>query len=166
MLRIAKISLLATLLATLMAGMAQAGVVDTSCFAPIESRVLTGNDLFQTTSKTFVRVHGAALTVVVPATLTRCIKVRFTGGVTCKAPSGTETCFIRALADGVEMNPQGAGQQALSGELLQPTGLGFQWVKRLGPGQHVIQIQVRSVNVPESITVGVNDWMMDVEVLN
>ncbi len=164
--RIARTTLLAMLLATVTAGIAQAAVVQTACSTPVESKAVTGNDLFETTSKTFVRVHGAAVTITVPATLTRCIKVRFTASVTCKAPSGTQTCFIRALAAGSEMNPQGVAQQGMSGELLQPTGLGFQWVKRMGPGQHVIQVQVRSVNVPETITVGIDDWMMDVEVLN
>ncbi len=38
--------------------------------------------------------------------------------------------------------------------------------ERLSAGQYVIQVQVRSVNVPETITVGIDDWMMDVEVLN
>ena len=165
MLRIARTSLLTMLFATVMAGIAQADLLQTSCGAPIESRIITASDPFQTTSKTFVRLHGAALTVVVPVGQQRCIKVRFTGGVTCKAPSGNQSCFIRALAAGSEMDPQGR-EQALGGELLQPTGLGFQWIKRMGPGQHVIQIQVRSVNVPETITVGIDDWMMDVEVLN
>ena len=166
MLRIARTSLLTMLFATVMAGIAQADLLQTTCGTPIESRIITASDPFQTTSKTFVRLHGAALTVVVPVGQQRCIKVRFTGGVTCKAASGNQSCFIRALLAGNEMNPQGVGKQGLGGALLQPTGLGYQWVKRIGEGQHVIQIQVRSVNVPETVTLGVDDWTMDVEVLN
>ena len=166
MLRIAKTGLLAMVLATVMAGVAQAEILQTNCGLPVQSKVVTGNDLFETTSKTFVRVRGAVLTIAVPAGLTRCIKVRFTGGVTCKAPSGNQTCFIRAMAGGIEMNPQGDAKQRLSGELQKPTGLGYQWVRRLGPGPHVIQIQVRSVKDSETVTVGVENWMMDVEELN
>ncbi|HET7678848.1 MAG TPA: hypothetical protein VFK79_01785 [Xanthobacteraceae bacterium] len=154
------------MLATAVSGIARAEITDTSCGAAIRSNVITGNDLFQTTSRSFVRLRGAVHTVTVPSGETRCVKVRFTGGVTCRGTSGNEACFIRALAEGEEMRPQPAGNQGLSGRLLRPTGLGFQWVRRLGDGQHVIQIQVRALNAPETIIVGVTDWTMDVEVLN
>ena len=31
---------------------------------------------------------------------------------------------------------------------------------------HVIQIQVRTLDLPETVTLGIKDWTMDVEVLN
>jgi hypothetical protein len=149
-----------------MAGIARAEIVTRNCGAPIRSTVVTGNQIFETTSKTFTRLRGAVATVTVPAGQTLCVKLRFTAGVTCKGSSGNEACFIRALADNDEMNPQPSGNQGLSGRLVRPIGLGYQWLRLLGEGQHVIQIQVRALDVPETITVGVNDWMMDVEVLN
>jgi hypothetical protein len=166
MLRIVKTCLLATLLATAMAGIARAEIVTRNCGVPILSKVVTGNDLFETTSRTFTRLRGAVVTVTVPAGQTLCVKVRFTAGVTCKGSSGNEACFIRALADNSEMNPQPSGNQALGGRLERPIGLGYQWLRFLNEGQHVIQIQMRALDAPEIITVGVNDWMMDVEVLN
>jgi hypothetical protein len=166
MLQVAKRCLLASLLATVMPGMARAEITGTGCGAPIRSAVITGNELFQTTSTSFVRIRGAVHTVTVPSGQTRCVKVRFTAGVTCRGTSGNEACFIRALAGEDEMRPQPDGNQGLSGRLLRPTGLGFQWVRRLGDGEHVIQIRVRALNAPETITVGINDWTMDVEVLN
>ena len=166
MLHIAKTCLLAMLLATVTASISRAEITNTNCGAPIQSSVATGNELFETTSRSFVRVRGAIFFVTVPSGQTRCVKVRFTGGVTCKGNNGNEVCFIRALAAGQEMHPHAGGNQGLSGRLLRPTGLGYQWVTRLGEGQHVIQIQVRALDLPEPVTVGINDWTLDVEVLN
>ena len=166
MLHVAKTCLLAMLLATMMAGISRAEITNTNCGAPIQSSVVTGNELFETTSKSFVRIRGAVLTVVVPPGQARCVKVRFTGGVTCKGSSGNEVCLIRARAGDAELRPEAGANQGLSGRLLRPTGLGFQWVGRLGQGQHVIQIQVRTLDLPETVTLGINDWTMDVEVLN
>ena len=166
MLHIAKTCLLAMLLATVTASISRAEITNTNCGAPIQSSVATGNELFETTSRSFVRIRGAVHIVIVPLGQTRCVKVRFTGGVTCKGSSGNEVCFIRARAGGQELRPDAGSDQRLSGRLLRPSGLGFQWVGRLGAGQHIIQIQVRSHDVPETITVGINDWTMDVEVLN
>jgi hypothetical protein len=166
MLHIAKTCLLAMLLATVTASISRAEITNTNCGAPIQSSVATGNELFETTSRSFVRIRGAVHIVTIPLGQTRCVKVRFTGGVTCKGSSGNEVCFIRARAGGEELFPDAGSDQRLSGRLLRTTGLGFQWVGRLGEGQHVIQIQVRSHDVPETITVGINDWTMDVEVLN
>ena len=166
MLHVVKTCLLAMLLATVTAGISRAEITNTTCGAPIQSSVVTENELFETTSRSFVRIRGAVLTVAVPSGQTRCVKVRFTGGVTCKGGTGNEACFIRARAGGEELHPEGGGNQGLSGRLLRPTGLEFQWVGRLGEGQHVIQIQVRTLDLPETVTLGINDWTMDVEVLN
>ena len=166
MLHIAKTCLLAMLLATMMAGISRAEITNTNCGAPIQSSVVTGNELFETNSKSFVRIRGAVLSVTVPSGQTRCVKVRFTGGVTCKGGTGNEVCLIRALAGGEELRPETGANQGLSGRLLRPTGLGFQWMGRLSQGQHVIQIQVRTFDLPETVTLGINDWTMDVEMLN
>jgi hypothetical protein len=166
MLHVAKTCLLAMLLAAVMASISRAEITNINCGAPIQSSVITGNELFETTSKSFVRIRGAVLSVTVPSGQTRCVKVRFTGGVTCKGNNGNEVCFIRALAAGQEMRPAAGGNQGLSGRLLRATGLGYQWVTRLGEGQHVIHIQVRALDLPETVTLGINDWTMDVEVLN
>ena len=166
MLHIAKTCLLAMSLATVTAGISRAEITNTNCGAPMQSSVMTGNELFETTSKSFMRIRGAVLTVTVPFGQTRCVKVRFTGRVTCKGSGGNEFCLIRALAGNEELHPEGGGNQGLSGRLLRPTGLGFQWVRRLGEGQHVVQIRVRTLDLPETVTLGINDWTMDVEVLN
>ena len=166
MLDVAKTCLLAMLLATITAGVSRAEITNTNCGAPIQSIVATGNEPFATNSNSFVRIRGAVLSVTVPSGQTRCVKVRFTGGVTCKGGTGNEVCFIRALAGGEELRPESGGNQGLSGRLLRPTGLGFQWMRRLSEGQHVIQIQVRAFDLPETVTVGINDWMLDVEMLN
>ncbi len=138
----------------------------TNCGTLLKSTVVTGNEPFQTASKAFVRVRGAVFTVVVPSGERRCIKVRFTAGATCRGNSGNEACFIRVVAGDEEMHPRAGANQGFGGRTFQPTGFAYQWVGRFGPGEHVVQIQVRTLNIPEFITVGVDDWTMDVEVLN
>ena len=51
---------------------------------PVSSSVVTDNQGFRTTSKDFVRIRGAIFTVRVPDGETRCVKVRFTAGATCR----------------------------------------------------------------------------------
>lgn len=165
MLHTSKTCLLAIVLATIGAGAARAEIDTKNCGTPIQSFVVTGNDVFETTSRTFVRLRGAAVTVTVPAGQTRCIKVRFTGSVTCKG-STNAACFIRAVAGDKEMRPRASGNQFLSGQLLQPLALGYEWVDRLPGGDNVVQIRVRTHNILELIKLDIDNWTMDVEVLN
>src|SRR6476661_9948667 len=160
-----KSCLLAAAVTAATAGALQAEIVQINCGAPIQSIVPTSNELFQTTSKRFIRLQGAVATVRVPAGQRRCVKVRFTASATCSASVGFGTCFIRALADGEQLNPRTNGNQAFFGSAsAEPTGIGYQWIGRLGDGEHVIQIQLRTDDVPNlTTTVGVDDWTMDVE---
>ncbi len=166
MFHIMKACLLAAMATAATASALQAEIVRTDCGTPIRSSVVTGNEPFQTTSKSFIRIRGAVLTVTVPSGQRRCVKVRFTAGAICQAVGGNPACFIRIAAEGEQMHPQAGANQGFSGQPFNPGGLGYQWVRQFGPGSHLIQIQVRTDNVPEVITVAVNDWTMDVEVLN
>jgi hypothetical protein len=160
--------LLAAALTAATADALRAEIVQTNCGTPIQSIVPTSNELFQTTSKSFIRLRGAVATVKVPAGQRRCVKVRFTASATCRASVGFGTCFIRALADGEQLHPRTNGNQTFFGSTTaEPTGIGYQWIGRLDGGDHVIQIQLRTDNVPNlTIVAGVDDWTMDVEVLN
>jgi hypothetical protein len=166
MFHLTKAFMLAAVATVAAASTLQAEIVRTDCGTPIQSSIVTGNEPFITTSKSFVRIRGAVFTVVVPSGQRRCVKVRFTAGAICRAVGDNPACFIRIAAEGEQMHPQAGAKQGFSGQPFNPGGLGYQWVRQFGPGSHVIQIQVRTDNVAEAITVAVNDWTMDVEVLN
>jgi hypothetical protein len=166
MFRLLKACLLAASATVATANTLQAEITRTDCGTPIRSSVVTGNEPFQTTSKSFIRIRGAVLTVTVPSGQRRCVKVRFTAGAICRAASGNQACFIRAVAEHEQMHPEAGFDQGFTGPPFTPVGISYQWVRELGAGSHLIQIQVRTDNVPEVIIVGVNDWTMDVEVLN
>jgi hypothetical protein len=166
MFQLMKACLLAAMATVATAGALQAKIVTTNCGTPIQSTVITGDQPFQTTSKEFIRIRGAVFVVHVPAGQRRCVKVRFTAGAICRAVGDNPACFIRIAAEGEQMHPQAGANQGFSGQPFNPGGLGYQWVRQFGPGSHLIQIQVRTDNVPEVITVAVNDWTMDVETLN
>jgi hypothetical protein len=158
--------LLAPLIVAGMTGGSHAASLKTTCGALVQNIVITQNSKFETTSTTFVRVPKAALfvTVPAPASTTRCIKVRFTVGATCIGVSGSERCFIRALANGAEMNPTANGNQLLAGRQFFAAGNAYQWISRLGVGAHEIEIQIRR-DASESTTVAVDNWAMDIEIL-
>jgi hypothetical protein len=157
---LSRVCLLGALVTVAMASLSQAAVVKTSCGAPIQSIVVTkkaSDPQFESTSTNFVRLPGSALNVVVPAGTMRCVKVRLTPKASCQGNGGNADCFIRAVADGVEMSPG-----TLGGNDMRDA---YQWVSRLGPGTHLVQIQLRRVAENAGAIVRIDDWAMDVEIL-
>jgi hypothetical protein len=135
------------------------------CGSLVENKVVTRNNLFETTATTFTAVPAAFVDITIPAATTRCVKLRFNAGVTCKGGSGSEVCYVRGLVNGAVMNPAGGSRQGMTGRAFGPTGVSFTWVNRLGAGTHRLTIEVRT-DPSTATTVGVDDWTMDVEVLN
>ena len=132
----------------------------TSCAAPVQSIVLTQTQSaphFQTTRTNFVRLTGAAQNVVVPAGTTRCVKVRLTARVSCQGDGGNANCFLRAVANDVEMSPGAISDSGLR--------FSYEWVTRLDPGTHLVQIQARRVADNAGAIIRVDDFVMDVEIL-
>jgi hypothetical protein len=141
------------------AGQLQAAPVKTSCGRVIQKTVIS-NDAstpFQTTSSAAVRVPGAAQNVTVPSGDTRCIKVTFSGGMSCQGNGDNANCFIRARADTTNLSP---GQ--ISGNDMRNV---YQWVGELGAGTHPVQIQIWRTSINAGALARVDDWVMDVEVL-
>src|SRR5215213_7487971 len=90
-------------------------LVGIQCGAPINS-VLRLEPVASSINST-VFVNLVNVNIAVPAGTTRCIKVVFTGEATCSGPSTvSDRCFIRALDNATELNPQGAGFQTLLSE--------------------------------------------------
>jgi hypothetical protein len=135
----------------------------TTCGPSQTSTVRTQNAPTTTRATAWATLPGASTQVNVPMGQTRCVKVLFTGETACTPNAGVpDFCYIRALADGVEMDPQGGGFQVLDSEDPGAGARAYEWVGRLGPGNHVITIEWRVFN-PATIY-WLDDWTFDVEV--
>lgn len=139
--------------------LSHAAPVKTTCGAPIQSIVLTQTQSaphFETSSTSFVRLTGAVLNIVVPAQVTRCVKVRFTGRVSCQGNGGNATCYLRALAKNVEMNPGAIGESDVR--------FSYEWISRLEAGTNQVQIQARRIADNSGAIIRIDDWVMDIEI--
>jgi hypothetical protein len=135
----------------------------TACLAAISSVVRTENALSVTNAVAFVDVPGAVQGFTVPAGTTRCVKVVFTGEAVCRGPAAVaDFCYIRALLDGVEMLPQGAGFQAFLSEDASANAHAYEWVSRVAAGNHVVRIQRRVGNVNTFFEL--DDWTFDLQI--
>jgi hypothetical protein len=144
---------------------ASAVSVTTVCGPLINSIVRTENAPSFTSSVAFVNLPGAVVGITVPAGVSRCIKVLFTGEAACRGPTAVpDFCMIRALDNGVELNPQGAGAQVLLSEDPTENGHAYEWVRRIGPGNHTILIQRRVGNAATGFLL--DDWTFDLQIYN
>jgi len=135
----------------------------TGCGPLISNIVRTENAASVTSSVAFVPLPGAVLGITVPAGQSRCIKVLFTGEAACRGPGAVaDFCLIRALDNGVELNPQGGGAQVLLSEDATENGHAYEWVRRVGAGNHTILIQRRVGNAATGFLL--DDWTFDVEI--
>ena len=143
-----------------------AALLTTVCGPSVQSIVRTENAASSTNSTAFVVVPGAVTSVSVSAGTTRCIKVVFTGEAACsQTTTGTSNdfCYVRALDNGIEMNPQGASLQVFDSEHFPAEAHAYEWVRRVGPGPHTIVIQRRVAL--GSTTFSLDDWTFDVQLL-
>jgi len=138
-----------------------AALITTACGSQFFSTVRTENAVRTTTSTAFVTLPGAATIVNVPSGATRCIKVVFTAETACRQTPVSDVCYVRALDNGVAMQPQGGNVQAIDSEHGTPSGHGFEWVRRVGAGAHTIVIQWRVGNAATIFTI--DDWTFDVQ---
>ena len=105
---------------------------------------------------------GAATQVVVPDGQSRCIKVLLTAETACGITNAPDLCYVRALVDGVPMDPNGAGFQAMDSEDSTASAHAYEWIKRVGEGAHIIRIEQRVRNA--ATTFYKDDWTFDVSV--
>jgi len=94
----------------------------------------------------FQPLPGAATQVVVPDNQSRCVKVLFTAETACQGELASDFCYIRALVDGVPMDPNGAGFEAMDSEDGTASAHAYEWVKRVGEGPHIVRIERRVGN--------------------
>lgn len=144
---------------------AGAVLLTTTCGPSINSIVRTENAASVINAVAFVNLPGAVAGFTVPAGQTRCIKVVFTGEAACRGPAAiSDFCFIRALDNGVEMSPQGAGAQVFLSEDPTENAHAYEWVRRVRAGNHSIVIQRRVGNAATGFLL--DDWTFDLQIYN
>ena len=130
------------------------------CGAPINSVVKTEIVATVSNATSFAQIPGAAVTVIVAPSSTRCIKVRFLPLANCDG-SFANQCLIRVLDNSSGLSPVVSVNGVDGG---QPLANAFEWVRRVGPGTHTISVQRRVTNT--SSLFHFKSWMLDVEVTN
>ena len=117
-------------------------LITTTC-GPNQTSIVKTEPAVDDQSVNFVPLPGANTQVVVPAGQSRSVKVLLTAETACRKTDARDFCYVRALADGVPMDPDGAGFQAMDSEDGTASAHAFEWVKRLGEGPHIIRIEQR-----------------------
>jgi hypothetical protein len=122
---------------------APAGAVTTTC-GPLQTSIVTTHNGPRTMNATaFQSLPGAVGRFTVPAGQSRCVKLLFTAETACGLTGGPDFCYVQAVIDGNPMNPDGTGFQAIDSEKGTARGHAYEWVKRVGPGNHTIAVQWR-----------------------
>jgi hypothetical protein len=139
------------------------GAVYTVGCGPTErSIVRTQSNPGATSSVAWTNLPAAQIPISVPAGTTKCIKVVFTAETSCTRYQGPDFCYVRALDNGVPMDPDGANFQAIDSESATARAHAYEWVKRLPAGYHLIEIEQRVGNPATVFTT--DDWTMDVSI--
>jgi hypothetical protein len=133
-----------------------------SCGAVVNSIVRTQSAPSTITSTTFTQLAGANVAISVPAGGSRCVKVLFTGESACGPSMAADYCYVRALDNNTELDPQGGGFQAFDSEDQTASAHAYEWIGRLGEGVHNIRLE-RRVGAPAT-PFTLDDWTFDVEV--
>jgi len=130
---------------------------------PVEDNLIkTQNSPVETQSIPNIPVPGAQFQVTVAPMTQRCLKLLFTAESSCTGYPGDDFCYVRALVDGVPMDPDGGGFQALDSEDATASAHAYEWIKRVGPGVHNITIE-RRVGNPNTVF-RLDDYTSDLQV--
>jgi hypothetical protein len=132
------------------------------CGPNINSTVRTQNRPNTTNNVAFQPLAGAATYVNVPAGQSRCVKVVFTAESACGASAAPDFCYVQAEIAGVPMDPNGLGFQALDSEDATASAHAYEWVKRVGPGNHLVTVETAVSNAATAFYI--DDWTFDVQV--
>lgn len=109
-------------------------VVTTTCGAELNSVVKT-DDGFTSVNPgaAFVNIPNANAAVVVPASQSDCIKATYTTEAAASGPDSADFCYVRALVNGVAMNPT-SGDRVLISEDGSAQAAGYEWIRRVTAG--------------------------------
>jgi len=133
----------------------------TNTCGPLQTSVVkTERSPSGTSSVPFTPLPGANASVVVPNGQSRCIKVLLTAETACEVTAAPDFCYVRAIVDGVPMDPDGAGFQAMDSEDGTASAHAYEWFKRVGAGNHTVRIERRVAD--PTTRFWWDDWTFDV----
>jgi hypothetical protein len=91
------------------------------------------------------------VTFTVPAGTTQCVKVRFTAVAECPL-----SCFLHAAENNNRLHPAfpANGTRFSTDDTNAGTAHSFEWVKRVGPGSHTVQVKIQTGNTLENAKFG------------
>jgi hypothetical protein len=135
-------------------------VITTTCGPNQTSIVKTDASPTTTNAVNFAVLPGAVTPFAVPAGQSRCVKVLLTAETACQSPGAADFCYVRAMIDNVPMDPDGANFQALDSENATASAHAYEWIKRVGAGNHTVRIERRVGNA--ATTFWTDDWTFDV----
>lgn len=117
-----------------------------------QSIVSTNSGQITTSSVPWVASPATQTQIQIPNGPERCVKVLFTAETSCTGVAGApnDYCYVRALIDGVPMDPDGANFQAIDSEDASGDGHAFEWVAHVGPGNHLVELE-RRVGDPNTV---------------
>jgi hypothetical protein len=138
-------------------------VVSYDCGQVVDNLVKTQNQPVFTSNPANTAIPGAQFQITVPPEQTRCLKLLFTAESSCTGYAGDDFCYVRALVDGVPMDPDGQNFQALDSEDATASAHAYEWIKHVGPGVHNITILRRTGNA--NTVFRLDDYTSDLEVL-
>jgi hypothetical protein len=136
--------------------------LQTACGAEQFNLVRTQSTPGVTSSVPWVNLPGTQYPFAVPDNASRCVKVLLTAETSCTGFAGDDYCYVQALIDGVPMDPDGANFQAIDSEDDTASAHAYEWIKRVGPGNHVLTIQQRVGNA--NTVLRTDDWTQDIQI--
>jgi hypothetical protein len=129
---------------------AQPVVITHNCGVVQQSIVKTQNHTVTSNVPGYNPVPGMQWNFNVAGGQSRCLKLLFTAESACTGYVGDDFCYVRALVDGVPMDPDGANFQALDSEDATASAHAYEWIKHVGAGNHLITIERRVGNAATS----------------
>jgi hypothetical protein len=109
-------------------------VVTTTCGAVLNSVVKTDNAPQQIAPGAgFVNIANASASVVIPANQSDCVKALYTVEAAALGPDAADFCYVRALVNGVAMNPVDSFR-VLASEDSTAEAATYEWILRRTAG--------------------------------
>lgn len=134
------------------------------CQSAFDTRIISQNRPSTTTSTSFVPLPGASASFTIFGDA--CVRIVFTAETGCSQTSAQDFCYVRALDNGVPIQPNGAGRQAIDSESGPAKGHAYQWATFIdivkGEEQHEFTIEWRVKDRPTQFYI--DDWTMSAEV--
>jgi len=138
------------------------GLTVTQCGQEALNVVRTQNAPAVTSAVAPVVIPGTAFPFAVPDNASRCVKVLLTAETSCTDSNANDYCYLQAEIDGQPMNPDGLGFMAIDSEDSTASAHAYEWVGRVGQGNHLLTITQRVGN--NNTILRLDDWTQDITI--